>query len=329
MSARPAASDPLAGLPADARPREGLAVGICTYRRRLLLERTLDRVLPACSAWGAPVQLIVIDNDGQDPAVRAAVEARAGRPGVSLHFAVEHDSGIAAARNAVFARADALAVRYLAMIDDDEWPESDWLVELMAEQRRTGAAVVGAPVRPHFPVSAAHLTRWSRYWSVERQLVGGKPFVYACGNFLVDLQAIEDEPRPLFDRAFGLSGGEDVVFFRRLFFSGRPMAWAEAAAVHEEVPPNRASVAWLRQRRFGVGVNAVRWERLDASAARTLAKTLGLTLRLLVYPLTGREPRTPWMGWLLEAEKVRGRFAAHLGHHIQPYASAGAQADAR
>ena len=52
-------------------------MGICTYRRRLLLERTLDRVLPACSAWGAPVQLIVIDNDGQDPAVRAAVEARA------------------------------------------------------------------------------------------------------------------------------------------------------------------------------------------------------------------------------------------------------------
>ena len=304
---------------ARATPGTTLAVGLCTFRRLEYLERSLKHVLNACAVWGQHAHVIVVDNDGTDPQVRACVERFQGQGQVSLHFSIETLPGIAAARNAVFARAEALGVRYLAMLDDDEWPEPQWLVELMAEHKRTGAVVVGGPVQPHFPVSRKQFERLARYWSVERQWLYGKPFVFCTCNFLVDLLAIRAEPRPLFDAAFGLSGGEDVVFFRRLFFQGHSMAWNQQARVHEEVPLDRASLSWMRRRRFGVGFNAVRWERMNG-ALRALAKTLGLTLRLPIYPLMGREPESRWVGWLLEAEKVRGRYAAHLGGSLQQYA---------
>ncbi len=295
-----------------------MAVGLCTYKRLAYLQRVLQHVHQACTAWGSMVHLIVVDNDGTDPSVRETVNGFANRAGLTVHFMVEPRPGIASARNAVFAKAEELGIRFLAMLDDDEWPDADWLSQLLLTCQRTGAVVVGGPVKPHFAESARHLEPLAMYWSVEPQLLEGKTIVFCTCNFLIDLQAIRCEPRPLFDAEFGLSGGEDVVFFRRLFYLGYPMAWCAQALVHEEVPPDRASLAWLRRRRFAGGLNAVRWERFQG-ANKALAKTLGLTVRLAFYPLLGREPGSPWLGWRLELEKVKGRYAAHLGRTVAQY----------
>ncbi len=138
-------------------------------------------------------------------------------------------------------------------------------------------------------------------------------------NFLLDLQAIAAEPRPLFDADFGLSGGGDTVFFRRLFAAGHPMDWAEQACVFEEVPAARASIAWMRQRRYRVGNHAVRWESVGAAPWRALMKTLGLSVRLMFYPCYRREPEAAGLGWLLELDKVRGRWASHFGRTFVEY----------
>ena len=98
------------------------------------------------------------------------------------------------------------------------------------------------------------------------------------------------------------------------------MAWSEDAFVYEEVPPSRASIGWMRQRRFRVGNHAVRWESVGNKHARSFAKTLGLTARLAIYPLLRREPESPFMGWLLEFDKVRGRYRSHLGGVFVEYA---------
>lgn len=292
--------------------RAGLAVGVCTYRRRESLERTLHHIAVAAAASREQPQVIVVDNDGQDPEVERSVKGFADCSGLSTHYVAEPQPGISAARNAVFVQADALRVRFLAMIDDDEWPSPNWLKELIATQERASATVVGGPVQPVFPDEAARLRKYARFWAVDRHFLQGRPFVYCTCNFLIDMQAIETFPRPLFDEAFGLSGGGDTVFFRNLFFAGHSMAWSEQAFVHEEVSPSRASFAWIRQRRFRVGNHAVRWERL-VSPKLCLVKTLGLTIRLLVYPLLRREPEAPLVGWLLEYDKVRGRVASHFG----------------
>lgn len=304
-------SGPTAQAETPSRPL--LAVGLCTYKRLPSLKRLLDGIAVSARGLDARPLVIVVDNDGQDPAVSLAVGEFGRHSGLDVRYLVEKHPGISAARNAVFSEAERLRVRFLAMIDDDEWPSPDWPRQLLAKQKAEDAAVVGGPVRPVFPENAGNLVPYSRYWSVQRQFLQGKPFVFCTCNFLVDLDALAAIPRPLFEEEFGLSGGGDTVFFRRLFFSGLAMAWAEEAFVYEEVPDSRASIAWMRQRRFRVGNHAVRWESVGGKHARSFAKTLGLTARLLIYPLLRREPESPFMGWLLEADKVRGRFKAHAG----------------
>ncbi len=297
-----------------------VAVGLCTYKRRVSLERTLRHVAIAATELGRPVTVIVVDNDGNDPLVRQSVEQFGADSGLLVRYIVESTPGISAARNAIFDEATRLGVRFMAMIDDDEWPAPAWLKELLKTQEAEQAAVVGGPVRPVFPDSAAHLRKYARYWSVQRQFLEGKPFVFCSCNFLIDMQAIASEPRPLFDEKFGLSGGGDTVFFRKLFYRGHPMAWSEEAWIHEEVPQSRAGFKWMRQRRYRVGNHAVRWESIGGKGLRSLAKTLGITARLPFYPLFRREPESPMIGWLLEYDKIRGRWASHFGDVFVEYA---------
>jgi succinoglycan biosynthesis protein ExoM len=304
-------------------PDGAVAVGLCTYKRPDGLARALDHIAVSLADLNRPVSIIVVNNDPDDQKVEPVVRAFSTRTGVKVHLETEPTPGISAARDAIFARADAIGIRWLAMMDDDEWPTPGWLRELLTTQARTKASVVGGPVEPVFPQGQDQLKRLARYWSVGPQLLEGRPFVFCTCNFLIDLQALRDRPRPLFDADFGLSGGGDTVFFRSLFYDGLQMAWAPQAIMQEEVPPSRASMAWMRTRRFRVGNHAVQWETRDAGAARTVLKTLALVVRLAIYPLLRREPESMMVGWLLEFDKVRGRIASHLGTGVVEYARPG------
>ena len=297
-----------------------VAVGFCTYKRLHSLERLFQHLAGTIKAVNEPCVIIVVDNDGNDSAVPQAIEGFAQSHGLDVRYLVETQPGISAARNAVFTEAERLGVQFMAMLDDDEWPTDRWLSELLKTQAINNASIVGGPVRPVFPESARHLEKYARYWSVQKQSLDGKPFVFCTCNFLVNMHAIAKEPRPLFDEAFGLSGGGDTVFFRKLFYRGHAMAWSEDAWIYEEVPASRAGFKWMRQRRFRVGNHAVRWESVNGRGLRSLLKTIGLTLRLPVYPLFRREPESPFVGWLLEMDKVRGRWASHFGDVFVEYA---------
>jgi succinoglycan biosynthesis protein ExoM len=297
-----------------------IAVGVCTYKRPAALRRALEHIVAAARQLDEPVLIIVVDNDGHDGRVQALTQDLAASSGVALRYRIEKQPGISAARNAVFDEAQRAGARFLAMVDDDEWPTLPWLAELLRTQAATRASVVGGPVDAVFSEAAAGMRRYAAFWSVQPQRIDGRPFVFAGGNFLIDLHAIADVPRPLFDDALGLAGGEDTMFFRGLFQRGLAMAWAETAQVFEEVPDARATLAWLRPRRFRVGNSAVRAESHGGHGLRSFAKTLGLTARLAIYPLLGREPGAPWLGWLLECDKVRGRYAAHVGRVTLEYA---------
>jgi succinoglycan biosynthesis protein ExoM len=300
-----------------------VVVAVCTYRRPDLLARLLD----SFATLRAPDEtaFVVVDNHGDDPAVEDLVKAFAARTGRKAVYAIEREPGISAARNTAFAQARALGANTLAMLDDDEWVTPDWLEALIRERDRTGAKVVGGPVRPVFSSARRHLEQHARFWSVEREFLNGKPFVFCTCNFLLEMEAaafLGDQP---FDHAFGITGGGDTVFFRQLANAGVPMAWTEAAFIYEEIPDSRASVKWLRQRRYRAGNVAFRWEQATPTAGdmNPYIKTLAVIARLPFYPLIRREKSDPWLSWLLEFDKVRGRVAAQFGSHYAEYARDG------
>ena len=296
-----------------------IAVAVCTYKR----PRDLARLLDAFSGLRAPhdTAFVVVDNDGQDPQVEVIVTRFRERTGSLVRYVIEREPGISAARNAAIRAVRNMGAEYVAMLDDDEWPPVGWLDALLATQRRTGAKIVGGPVRPVFSETRAKMRQHARFWSVEAEFLNGKPFVYCTCNFLLELAAASFLGAEPFDQAFGISGGGDTVFFRALANAGVPMAWSEDAWIYEEIPDSRASVSWLRKRRYRMGNVAYRWE-IETPVKGDLnpkLKTLLAVCRLPFYPLVSRERSHRLLAWLLEFDKLRGRAAAQFGREYAEY----------
>lgn len=296
-----------------------IIVAVCTYKRPDFLARLLESFVGLKAP--ADTKFVIIDNYGEDPLVESLVGDFMRSTGREAICVVEKEPGISAARNAAFAAARSLGGTTIAMLDDDEWVTPEWLEELIKERNRAQAKVVGGPVRPVFSEARGHLARHARFWSVERDFLHGKPFVFCTCNFLIEMDAVAFLGEEPFDPAFGITGGGDTVFFRKLANAGTPMAWTEHAYIFEEIPDSRANIKWLRQRRYRMGNVAFRWEQETPSKGdiNPYIKTLAAILRLPFYPLISRERSDIMLAWLLEFDKVRGRVAAQFGSKYSEY----------
>ncbi len=300
--------------------RRAVAVCVCTFRR----PRQLSRLLSALLAMARPpsTSFIIVDNDGEDPTIKALVASFGGSAGAPVEYVIERRSGISAARNAAIGAARRIGAGAVAMLDDDEWPSQDWLLKLLAAQEASGAVAVGGPVEPVFESDSPVPKKFERLWSVREGRLNGKPYVYCTCNCLINLDAIAFLGDLPFPEDFGVSGGEDAVFFRRLFFAGVRMIWARDAIVFEEIPAERATMAWMRRRWYRHGNAGMRSERAAPGQddLPPLLKTVLLCARLPLYPFMSHSAiRDPFL-WVLEVERIRGRIAAHFGRVREEYA---------
>jgi succinoglycan biosynthesis protein ExoM len=284
-----------------------------------LLDSLLKLVRPAATMF------VIVDNDGANPEAHGPVRRFREQCGAPVEYVVEASPGISAARNAAFAAARVAGARMLAMLDDDEWATPNWLMTLLETRDAAGAGVVGGPVHPVFTAQNQKPGKYEKLWSVQKGSLNGRLYVYCTCNCLVDLSAaavLGDHPFP---EEFGLTGGEDAVFFRRLLFAGVVMAWSDEAVLFEEIPEERATFAWLRRRWYRHGNAGVRCERAapDPRGLSPLLRTAILCARLPVYPLVNRRALDAPLIWVLEAEKIRGRIACHLGMVLEEYRRSG------
>src|ERR1700741_3630743 len=111
-------------------------VAIPTFRRPQSLTRLLNAL--AKLETQARVTVLVADNDaerheGYD--VCAALEGYRWK----LDHLIAPERGIAQVRNALVARAFEHRCDFIAMLDDDEWREPQWLDAFLDVQAETGA----------------------------------------------------------------------------------------------------------------------------------------------------------------------------------------------
>jgi len=90
--------------------------------------------------------VVVTDNDPAQSA-REFVKGFSSSSNLKLNYTFEPHPNIALARNKALANAEG---DFIAFIDDDEYPESDWLLNLYKTcVERKGDGVLG-PVQPYF-----------------------------------------------------------------------------------------------------------------------------------------------------------------------------------
>jgi glycosyltransferase involved in cell wall biosynthesis len=235
------------------------------------------------------------------------------------------EPGISAARNAILDEARRRRVDFLAMIDDDEEADPDWLRELLKMQQNAHADVVGGPVDSVLshstPPAIANCDAFRR----PPRPAGPVPMIDATGNVLLSCAALDRNGWPSFDSAFGLTGGEDKDFFTRLKKRNASFAWAPMARAREHVPADRANGKWLLRRAYRIGNSDMRIIRLHGGNGAVLA-SLGKALLLLGsaplgLPLLAIPSRRLWL--MRKWSRSAGKLAALFGSDYREYGRSG------
>lgn len=299
-----------------------LVIAVCCFRRPegvRRLSRSLGAVVVPVGIE-RPLDLLLLDNDpagSLSPLDDGVMDLLSGHLRVSIEHVGLGD--ISAARNVALRRASGHDL--LAFLDDDEWPDPDWLVQLFATMVRHDADVVVGPV-----VGSVHAgaPRWQRQLSAVAYGADGDLLCEGItGNVLMRTAAIRDVAIR-FRSELGVSGGEDQVFFREAVAAGVQIRYSAYAMVYESVPPERLTVRYVLERalRTGNTLGLLDGHLMRSSgtvAARTAKAAMWAArgvLRIAASPVTVRFRRTGddrWSAAVIGASEIARAAGMVLG----------------
>lgn len=259
-----------------------ITICICTYKRPDMLQRLLEQLRTQRTEGRISFGVVVVDNDRAKSA-EATTTAFAQTVGFPVSYQNEPRQNIALARNKGVENATG---EFIAFIDDDEFPNDDWLLTLVTACDHYKVAAVLAPVRPHFDSPPP---RWiiKGKFCERPEPPTGTPMPWGqcrTGNVLFrrDVLPLLEIP---FKEEFG-TGGEDKDFFKRLGEKGCTFVWCNEAPVYETVPPSRWTRSYMLSRAMLRGRNVLRHPKervklLAVSAVAVPAYSLVLPFTLL------------------------------------------------
>jgi glycosyltransferase involved in cell wall biosynthesis len=308
-----------------------VAICVCTHNRAEVLKRLLLTLRDIDLNGYDPnlVELIVIDNN-PNSATRDICELTGRSLPIRVHYTTEPEAGITYARNRAVAVALERGAQWIAFIDDDDVPRSDWLTHLLNCQAATGADLVFGSW-----VLDEQMPDWARDSGIFRSPTktkqdkkGGRYGLPDCAstcNLLVgkDILLKVGATGPVFSHAFCNSGGEDKDFFIRAHHMGASLASAEKSIIHRIHGPGRYTAHGLIRRGFKNGcsqVNMARYHGDGGRMFRLLATALSkLLISLIILPFTVFS-RSRFMHSLYRVAKASGvLFTTLTGRSIKYY----------
>jgi succinoglycan biosynthesis protein ExoM len=227
--------------------KDHITVCICTYRRPKLLSKLLDNLDNQVTDNLFTFSISIVDNDS-DKSAKKIVDSYKEILKNNINYDVVVEKSFSLARNRTIENSYG---NYLALIDDDEYPSSRWLLELYNVLRQYNVSGVLAPVLPYFESTP-------KKWILQSGLcnrVRLKTGTYLdlknirTGNVLLKRDIFEDKNN-YFNPVFGKLGGEDIDFFKKMFKQGHEFVWCDEATVFELVPEDRLKKSFFLKRAF-------------------------------------------------------------------------------
>jgi len=302
-----------------------ISICICTFRRRELLQRTLESIA-RLGLEDFLIEIIVVDNDAQETAKDVVLQF--GCAGLPVRYVVEPTRNIALARNRSVHEA---AGQFIAFLDDDEEAHPDWLASLYRECRAPGVDGAFGPVIPRFDQLSPMWIVDSGLFDRPRPPTGSLvPWFRArTGNGLVRRAPLLGQPGP-FDESFGLTGGEDTDLFRRMIASGAKFVAVDDALVFEHITLSRARAGYLIRRWYRIGGILARFELPERSGVARLWYVCESVYRVIVRTLLGvlllpASKTASLRTGLLPAARAAGKLTYIFGRRPQTFAIYGRQ----
>lgn len=299
-------------------------VGLPTFKRPQGLTRLLESLEKQLVDF--PVQVLVADND-EEKQEGMQVVADLKRQGYRfpLDSFVVAERGISQVRNALMQRAfEEYQGDVLAMLDDDEWAEEEWLSALVRVQRLTDADVVGGNVFAEFTdPPPSWLKGLEGYPRKNTPLSGYVPLIYGTTNVLLSRDVTTRFPGQCFDPFYALVGRGDTEFFTRLKKDGAIFAFSHQAKSHEVFGPSRTTKQWARERAFCDGAGHMRivlrdWPGLVGMAVEFMKMFGAVAVALVRIGVNLRRDDRRMAGQILIMRQV-GKLSALSGKYKRVY----------
>ncbi|HEY5047799.1 MAG TPA: glycosyltransferase family A protein [Rhizomicrobium sp.] len=261
-------------------------VAIPTFRR----PKGLARLLAALEALETHcrIEVLVADNDcDKSEGSRLCTDLRARGYRWPLHSIIVAERGIAQARNALVGHALAESrASFVAMLDDDEWPEAHWLDAFLRVQQQTGADALHGAVMRIFEAEPGPWAAHCQGIAPMHNPTGPIDMIHGTANVFLRRDCLFRLGSPWFDPAFALTGGEDKEFFTRLRRQGARFAWADEAIAFAHVPASRSNLLWALKRAYRVGNSDMRvFLKHEGNASALASEGLRIAGAMLLSPV--------------------------------------------
>lgn len=250
-------------------------VAVCTAKRPQMLSRTLESLCRLSVPPGATLSIVVVENDHEQQSLSVVESTRTSSP-FPIHYFLESKIGIPHARNRAIEAALAENADWIAMLDDDEHAEPDWLLRLFEGCVRFDADVTTGPVKQ---VTDAKPPHWWKPLSETRRTTGEVRRDAYTNNVLFNSRLVASDGLALrFDNRLTF-GAEDVDFFRRAHAKGARIVFVAEARVIETVPASRLTLGRILERTYMVASAASFLDVIRDGYAKTWGKRLPHGLR--------------------------------------------------
>jgi glycosyltransferase involved in cell wall biosynthesis len=248
--------------------------------------------------------VVVVDNDSNNSA-QEVVQAFRKVSKLDVQYYVEPEQNISLARNRAVdnARGD-----FIAIMDDDEFPDPNWLLNLFKALCEFNADGILGPVLPYYETRPpewiikgrfnerpSHKTGTVLHWTNTR-----------TGNVLIRRDIFDDKNNKFLPEFGG--GGGDRDFFRRMIDQGFRFVWCDEAPVYEVVPPERWTRSFMLRKALKRG--SIPYNNNFISYLKSL---LAVPMYTLILPLLIFTRHHIFMKYLIKDCDHVGRILSLLG----------------
>lgn len=203
------------------------------------------------------VEILVVDNDKEASAQNTVEELSKGFP-FKINYFVEEERGISKARNRLLTEAVSLGASHIALFDDDEIVDKNWLIShYNYYNSNPEVIIVSGPTYNHFEKEYPDYIKRNNIFKSSTTKKTGLVRKYCASGNVFFPTTVMTEGGIYFDSKHIFMGGEDGDFFSRASKAGFTIVWNNDAINYEIVNDDRANIKWLMDRSYYNGYSSI------------------------------------------------------------------------